>query len=275
MGQTTRTIYLHVGLPKTGTSFWAARVFSKIEGMVLLHARNGLAVSNKLGRLLKGSATPDPDQILEASNIFRDVMGAHAGDIILANENITIQRSGFWLNKGSAPRNLVGHLLALRECLTDVDLKVILGTRRQDLWFASRYAQSGRSIDGAGQADFDRRIAEISTRPSLDGPVEWLLYDHAAKVLRDGLGQDSLMILPLEDLETAPEQLVLSLGQFLGERDLSELAQKMSRRGEFSKKKNQRRLAAMEWKLSGGAGTIVMSDSQSRAILDRFTNQGS
>lgn len=265
-----RALYLHIGLPKTGTSFWAKSVLSRLENVVLLHAQQGLPVSRKLGRSLKRASRPEPRDIRFAADTLNALFDTNDKDIVLSNENITIQRNGFWEGIGSSPEHLADHICALREELNGMAIRVILGTRRQDYWLASRYAQSARTLQEAGQEDFNRRVSEICARSTLLGPMEWLLFQSAHKTLADAIGRRNVLVVPMESLETAPHSAVITLGQFIGGRDLASLVQDLEARGRLRRKENQRRLDGLQWKMSGSDATISLSSAQSKAILARF-----
>lgn len=236
----------------------------------MLHARYGMPVSRKLGKALKRASHPHPGDIRFASETLMALFDEHDKDIVLSNENISIQPSSFWSDVGSTPTDFLHHVLALQDQLGDITVRVILGTRRQDYWLASRYAQSARSLPRAGQEDFDNRVTEICAQKRLSGPLEWLLFGAAQKTLADGIGSSNLLVVPMEDLEAEPQSAVMSVGHFIGNRDLGPLVEELETRGHFNQKENQRRLEGLEWKMSGSGGKIELSRLQSEAILTQF-----
>ena len=62
----------------------------------------------------------------------------------------------------------------------------------------------------------------------------------------------------------------MSVGHFIGNRDLGPLVEELETRGHFNQKENQRRLEGLEWKMSGSGGKIELSRLQSEAILTQF-----
>lgn len=211
--QKKRILYLHIGIPKTATTWLQSRVFSQLDHIKyldcprseLFKATNKEEISTRfLGEVFQKSSRIWSEY---GDIIFEDLVGdrhkwlEHNKDLLISEEGIG--------RSGSRPALLAAHLRELKLKASGWGFhhfKIIYIIRRQDHWLASHYAQMSDRISKPEQTDFERLIREIaSPRESRFGFGMLLdhnvLYDH----LVDVVGKDSLLILPYEMLEESPE----------------------------------------------------------------------
>ena len=139
--------------------------------------------------------------------------------VILSDENIFLGR-GFFRSRAKHPHplerkdpNLLGeHLSKIGDIVHAQGfsrLKVILCIRRQDTWLASRYAQSSAFIHNAGQCDFERQVGDVLRPEGRRYTVGvWLDYAHVYGTLSRAVGQENLLVVPMEWLEMDSNRLI-------------------------------------------------------------------
>jgi hypothetical protein len=98
------------------------------------------------------------------------------------------------------------------------ELKVIIGIRRQDQYLGSYYAKAGALAETPGQADFERQALEIidpEKRYFVDGI--WLDYKMTRDLVAQAIGENNVLVLPLEQLGNEPSRYFSALYNFIGE----------------------------------------------------------
>jgi hypothetical protein len=208
-------LVVHVGLPKTGTTFLQHRVLAQAPGIVFVHRGGGPRQARACAsfrHFAHASALTAPFHRRRLVTHLRALTGS--GPLLVSDENISVKAAHFWTGGGTGPDRLARRLAGLAADLGP--LRVILGIRRQDRWLASRYAESSRHFPSFGQHDFDRRMAEIAAAPALPGPLGWLDYQAVRAAFAAALGAENLLLVPLERLAAAPEATLDVIGGFLG-----------------------------------------------------------
>ena len=258
---------LHIGLPKTGTTFLQRQVFAGTEDPVFLHRRQGPeaeALCRDLKRYVKSGpllATVYRRRIRRRLSALTD-----AGSIprfLVSDENIAMSAGGFWQGRGPEPLRVAARIA---EILPRGQVRVVIGIRRQDQWLASRYAESSRRLGGLGQADFDRRMREIATAAILKGPLAWLDYGAVHKCFSKVLGPGNVKLVSLERIVAAPAAAIRELGEFTGAAPPEgSTAPRPSRSG-----RNRLSKGPNTWRMRKGGGALHLSPEVEAALLDRF-----
>jgi hypothetical protein len=260
-----RALYLHIGHHRTGTTYLQKHVFPKLRGLTYFfkgekpeaqRITNAFLLSPAIWRAC-GERLVAPFARLNSSVLLsRENMSSHR---MFARPGVSRRRDPFLL---------AAHL---RECRRVAErfglaLKVILGIRRQDQYFGSRYAAHGRFASKPSQSDFERQVKEIidpEQRYFLDGI--WLDYAATRDLIADEIGEEALLILPLEQLDSDRSRYLASLSAFLQTDVPHEIDEVPA---------NVRAVGEDSWLLTTNvngrrtdAGTITLSDSLRDEIL--------
>jgi hypothetical protein len=280
---------LHIGLPKTATSFLQEVIFQPAADLTYVHREQG-EEEQRLAMLLKRLPRFKERKLLKRLPRFKErrlagvladlneaLLGVHhkrppgsSGTTLISDENISVGRLEVWTGEGPSPEQVADRLAALAgsEDLPHRSVSVILGIRRQDQWLGSRYAQSASEFDEFRQSDFDRRMRELCDG-ELEGPMQWLDYAETRRHLAGALGEENVFIVPMEYLAVAPEEILGRLGSFLGGVELVGLHPPVPE--DPSKvRRNVKSVGANTWRLLGGAGSVTLSESLGRELLARF-----
>lgn len=212
MTRSQRTLFIHIGLPKTGSTWLQQWLFPPLDHLFVQTVPRS--------RLFKTPEDAEQQHRVfacvlrrsaaiwrtEGNAIFRALLGEGAAasstgaDTLLSDEAIG--------RAASRPEALTAHLLALHEVATAWGfhrLKILALVRRQDTWLASHYAQVSDRKLGAGQTDFERFVAK-TTDTERERYGFGMLLDYAAlhDALCDVTGPDDVSMLPFEWFREAP-----------------------------------------------------------------------
>lgn len=215
------TLYLHIGLPKTGTTFLQDRVFPLLPSTAFLCKPRGEVVQGHPGpgyglldRCFKRSA-----RIWEeyGESIFADLLARlePGGD----RERLLISDEGIG-TMGRKPLFLRTHLQELSRHAPGWGLgpvRVICSFRRQDQWLGSHFAQVSNRTGAATQADFERFV-EAFLDPGRDYFWDGIMLDF--QTLREGVvggvGAENVLMLPYETLAEEPTEYLAAVLDFMG-----------------------------------------------------------
>ncbi len=261
---------LHIGLPKTGTTFLQHRVFPPVKELTFLHRKGDpREVEICIGfRNFARWKTPlfQIGRFLLERRLRTYLAGMTAtGDrkrLLISDENISVLADTFWTGRDAPPDLLAERLAGLAHRTPFGMPRVIIGIRRQDQWLASRYAESSKHFPEFSQDDFTQRMARLTATEVLPGPLGWLDYDHVEKTFAAALGRENVLLLPLEQLSNP--QVFASLGDLL---DL-DLGSPPSA-AKAGRHRNQLSQGENVWKMRGGGELRLEPDVQAD-ILSRF-----
>lgn len=160
-----RVLYLHLGLPKTGTTFLQEAVFPRIKSLDFY--------LKPKSPLFKGRYewTGTLEWALKRSPMLWDTCGEQLATVILGpRQNIlSDQRSTLISDEGAMvayidPVSIKYHLKALADIASKWGFsktRVLISIRRQPTKLASAYAQVSDRCVGASQRDFEKRVRSI------------------------------------------------------------------------------------------------------------------
>lgn len=217
-----KALYLHIGLPKTGTTYLQREIFPRIEPIDYLNVPKSDIIHGNRGpmygivaRSFKRSAVLWSEF---GDELFSDLIGT-AKDMYTPGRNLLISDEGIGTG-ARRPHLLRSHLVEFSKKASEwgfTSLRVVCTFRRQDQWLGSHYAQVSDRIHKASQRTFEAYIARLLDKSSG-------YYDHGIrldyKTLRDQLvsavGEKNALMLPYELLTNEPVEYVRQLLDFLG-----------------------------------------------------------
>lgn len=218
------TLYIHIGLPKTATTYLQQEVFPALGHLRYLGIPQGdvFAGPEELGRGPRTLTNCTKRSALFWSRygeaVFRDILGCETterppGDVLLSDEGIG--------RAGSRPILLGSHLQGLATQAKKRGfgcIRLLCMFRRQDHWLASHYAQISDRNPQASQEDFEETVNRILD-PAGGRFGFGMLLDYAALAqhLRPVVGSSNLLMLPYELLVHDPAQFHHRIMAFLGD----------------------------------------------------------
>jgi hypothetical protein len=211
-----RAVYLHIGHHRTGTTFLQKRVFSKIDQITYYHKDQ----TTQAAKLLAAFQMSTLIWKTQGDALLRP-FSKSANPSVISSEDLSCHR--LFLSPKIAQRRdpcqLAAHVRGLQAAAAryDLEIRLIIGIRRQDGYLCSRYANLSDRIEGASQADFEQQVRDIlnmSSRYFIDGV--WLDFEATAQMLAEAVGGNNLLILSLEQLSDHPAAYLGALGGFLG-----------------------------------------------------------
>jgi len=228
-----RTLFLHLGMSKTATTYLQTEVFPELEGVDFFDQPRtdrieGGPFQGLFARAFKRSPAVwarAGDQLL--ADLFEGKEPrSEATDVLISDQSAgpAMWETGpyagpNWERERKDPFFLRTHLEALKEAIAGWgfdELCVLLIVRRQDEWIASKYAQRSDRILHASQAHFEERLAYYLD-PERGYLADGIVLDYAllrAQLVR-AVGTDNVLILPYELLETDPLSFLKRVVDFL------------------------------------------------------------
>ena len=268
---------LHIGLPKTGTTYLQKIILPKAPEVMLIHRMQGTeagAVCMDLRRYVRTNA-------LAAAVLRRRIRAALAPlaaraqaeqrVMLVSAENISVHPIDFWRQTNPSPEAVARRLAALADGPGAglAPVRVLIGLRRQDQWLASRYAESGKDMPQLSQRDFDRRLAEIAAARELPGALAWLDHHHIYSAFSAALGAQNVHLYRLERIAAKPALTLEHIGRFVGGEALGRSLRRLG-----GKKRGQPRnvlsLGENTWRLRGDKSELRLDPELAAAVQARF-----
>jgi hypothetical protein len=268
-------LVLHIGLPKTATTFLQHKILKRADGLQFIHRITGRRAAGLCLALKRAAAAHDDAEAATYRRRVTRLLGRltePAPDCVLvSDENVSVHPADFWTGTGADPKLVARRLRRLGRGLDPplAGLRVIVGIRRQDQWLGSRYAESAKLFPGFGQADFDRRMRAVAEAPELAGPLGWLDFAAMRKTFGRAIGADNLLIVPMERLTEAPRETLAEMGGFLGGIDLVHRYDRAEARGD-GLRRNTLSAGENTWRLRSGEDAITLDPGVQAALRARF-----
>ena len=225
-----RVVRLFNCSPSVWNSKLGQRVLTSILKRNKKHSQIIISDEDILGDLKR------PNKYLPAENII---------DSIGAKYNLRWLPVSGYTRKSPNPHLFKDHLKNMKKVLRSLgveNLKIIVGIRRQDLLMASLYSQLSDRIWSASQKSFEEWVKNIISS-SLDyyhGGGIHLDYHHNIDFMLRAVGEDNLLVLPVEMLKEEPKKYLYNLYLFLSldfeSGSFKNILQKISRKPKKSNK---------------------------------------
>ncbi len=220
--QAEPTLFLHIGLPKTATTYLQARIFPQLDRVLYFDTPKDPAfdgpVDRGMGsRIMSCLFNRDPRVWqIHGEAVFERLLGPQSDwlprDILISDEGVG--------RTGSRPDHLAAHLREVSAVAQDWGLRrvaVICAFRRQDHWLGSHYSQMSDRNPKASQSDFDRACRDLVS-VTADRFKLGVMLDYAT--LRDALvgvvGQENVLMYPHERQKINPDAVLAQVLDFLG-----------------------------------------------------------
>lgn len=205
-----RTLLLHIGFPKTGTTFLQRYTFGQYQGQYLQTPGKG---HKPLQRLLTETTMEGGPEIWEKGNVGHQrltaVFEAPDSDLkIFSNEHwlfgpLSMSPDRKKQRPSEGLHHVTQHLKALSKVLArdfGVTTKAVVTFRRQASYLTSFYAQhADRFSCPVGQAHFEKVVDETLNDPGLNAHG-FLDYHRLYTDLCDTLGRENVGVLFFEEL---------------------------------------------------------------------------
>ena len=217
-----RTLHLHIGLPKTASTWLQDHVFPRLDHLRVVGTPRGRLFDDPKDRMMEGrvlacalrrSAAVWPAM---GDAVMREILGDREAwlrdgrDLLVSDEAMG--------RAASRPEVLAAHLEAMALAARRWGFErvgVLCLIRRQDHWLASHYAQMSDRNARASQRGFEAMVRRVAD-PAGARHGFGMLIDHGA--LRGALAGivDDLLMLPHEALTASPEAALTTLLARLG-----------------------------------------------------------
>lgn len=227
-------LYLHAGMPKTGTTYLQDEIFSRLPGFDYANKPRANILDLAQWQGIVDAYFKRSPAIWAAlgGRLFTEVFGCVGAapptrPLLVSDEGVTggasippIQRF-YWDRKGQEPFALHAHLQEFQKCVLRYGysgLKILLTIRRQDTKLASAYAQVSDRIPGAGQASFEHFVDwYLNEKGSFYAGGALLDYNLLYEQIVAAVGEDNFLVLPFEMLKEERERFVSKVHTFLGQ----------------------------------------------------------
>ena len=228
-----RSLVLHIGLTKTGSTFLQEEIFSKHPDILFLGKR--------AMRFARPGTPPTPDRYWfkplqkalrvkrgprRYATLMRNLAARTRDDekvLVASSEDFLPQRRHKYAKWGALDyriflRNL-GKFAEIWEQSGGRRLRVIVVIRRQDTWLASHYLQAVPKLRSLAKVSPSQRHFGKCVRRLIETEFRaapFLFFDRLFEDLSDTVGSENLHVAVYENLRANPDQFCNSLLGFCG-----------------------------------------------------------
>lgn len=276
-----RYFFIHVGLPKTATTFMQNSIFKKSLEINYMNRKRvndyfekvvgvGLRKIFSLSPLIWNG--PGREALIQLIRRF-----GVSKSLVISDENFSVN-ADFFSFSGSLhipdPYIVAAHMKSIDNIARDngfAGVKVVISIRRQDTWLASRYVQSADKISVFSQEDFERRVNNIfSCNKFAYSKKVWIDYEYLLDVFSWAVGPKNVHFFPMEKLSAHPVE-------FVGELDSLFCARgsfvDMAKQEDFFAKKSTNSKGSSTWSImtpAGGEVFIELNEDLRERLISEF-----
>lgn len=269
MSEGASTLYLHIGLIKTGSTFLQREVFPLISSIEYMFKPKSDLVEKAYWWSGAFSCFFDRSPAIWAElgdSLFAELFGRHAEtdsgeDVLVSDENVCVNMEkppsyllgGRWARRGRDPFSTRAHLEELSKVVLGQyfsRIRVLVAVRRQDSWVASSYAQLSNRWAGASQDHFEEYVSSLLD-PATDYYVNGVALDYHLlwQALVQAVGQQNVLMLPYELMKADMPEFLSRWFQFLEVPEEGvQIIETLTDRSQ-SRKRNVRSLSQDTWKI--------------------------
>lgn len=268
-----QSLVVHIGLPKTGTTYLQYKVFAVATPDSFLHRKTsdrGLRVCNLLRNLARRGKGSEIERVsrmtAKLDRLFDD--GPATRTVFISDENISVRARSFWKGRGPQPEPLARRFAGVRHLSKRFDqVRVLMGIRRQDQWLASRYAESSKLYKKFGQDDFDRRMKRIGTSSESSTVLDWLDYHYVYRVFKEHLGERNVFLFDMNDLRDKKQELLSNMQEFVDAENQMSFYEASEKNSETV---NNLSVGEGRWRLRRDDTVLELAPATQAAIMARF-----
>lgn len=283
------TIFLHVGLSKTGTTWLQEKIFPKLDNVDYVSIEKSSEIFTSMLKSGKKVHLHYPFNLSPyfwreyGDDFINKLLSLKKNSVLLSDENITLGRGAFRSGETKHamsfkdPFMLKSHLQELQKVCSkngEIELKVMLVIRKQDEWLASRYAQSSKFIVNASQSDFKYQTRELLGHGAIHYQEgQWIDYSKVYEQIVEALGEENVLLVPYEMLKDEPKVFVNKIEKFtdstfeLNGRGADDVFSKTNVR---SKKSKGKKLWKLRGKGIGLLGSKINKKLEGFKIFDKY-----
>lgn len=206
------TVYIHIGLPKTATTFLQEKLFTQIKNIKYIdrHCIHELfSREDNEGFRAKFLKSPGIWASYAGRSLKKIMSSIEEESILISEENISanVHFFDFQARRQQDPIVLAHHLNHMRKAIIKNPrfsrVKILTTIRRQDTWIASRYAQSGATFSVPSQEHFEKTARKlINTKAEFHRSAMVINYRYMDDCLREALGKNNVCFLPMESIQS-------------------------------------------------------------------------
>ncbi len=269
-------LVLHIGLPKTATTYLQTWIFPRLPGYDFFRIRSG-PVGTEMIRSLKrfvhsGNTDFQENFLFHLLQVLNEAENASPKkNVLISNENISLGRGPIWRGTPVNPEEIGEKLAVIANQLpsTQPPMKIIIGIRRQDQWLASRYAESSIAFPDFCQADFDLRMKKIVMGGMNRNEFAWLDFDLVHKTFSGVFGSNNLLMVPMERLADDQTAMLGEITNFLG---VPYLLGEETGRETQSKRTNQLSIGENQWRMRKDGSCVALPPFLESALRKHFAD---
>jgi hypothetical protein len=269
-----RQLLIHVGLPKTATTFLQFSIFENLASWRHVYRTHG-EVESALCGALRTAVRAKGERLELAHRALVDNADRLSGPrtrLLVSHEPISVGAAEVWRERSGPNPTRAARRLADAAAMLPCDSppKVLIGVRRQDEWLGARYAESCGRYPELTQEGFAAQVERLLESEKVTGSFAFLAYERVYNRFVRYFGAENVLMLPMELLAVRPRKAAAMLADFLGDEQVIELHRKAA---SDTRHRNGLRREGLVWTRRDGTGTIELPSCDAARIREFFRSR--